>query len=80
MFTQKEEGSPSIGVGSSTGWRVSANSRRNCVDSRRSSTWVGWVGEEPLQVVVSFVARRYMRRLFARAVVYGLDRFMKRGS
>jgi hypothetical protein len=41
IFIHKEEGSLSIGVGSSTGWIASANWRRNWTDSSRSSTWQG---------------------------------------
>jgi hypothetical protein len=44
----KKKGSSSNGVGSSTGWRAFANSRRNCVGSGRSFAWVVSVSNEQL--------------------------------
>jgi hypothetical protein len=41
---------------------------------------VAWVRERPLQAEVSSDARRYGMRACARVVIYGQERWMKRGS
>ena len=69
IFTQREEGSSSIGVGVSIGWRASANWRMKWAGSGRSSIlhW-GWVvGADPAEV--SAYARLEVRRSCRRATV-----------
>jgi hypothetical protein len=60
-----------IGTWSLSGLRASANWRRKCVDSGRSSTWEVKDGEGPIQVEASSVARRSVSRSCIRVVVLG---------
>jgi hypothetical protein len=78
IFTQKEEGSSLIGLGSSIGWRASANYRRNSVGSERSSMWEAMISDEPLHAVVSSVASRPVRRSWTMKVAFGPVRVKKR--
>jgi hypothetical protein len=69
IFTKREEGSSSIGVGTSTSKRASANWRMNWAGLGRSSIlhW-GWVvGADPAEV--SAIAKLEVRRSFRRATV-----------
>jgi hypothetical protein len=50
------------------------------VGSGRSSIWVVWVGDEPLEAVVSYDARRSVRGSCTRLVFSGRERCRKRGS
>ena len=69
IFTQKEDGSDSIGTGVSNGWSASANWRVNWACSGRSSSlhrlWDG--GVKPVEVRA--VARSEVRRSCSRATV-----------
>jgi hypothetical protein len=80
IFTQREEGSPSIGVGTSTGWIASANWRRNWIVSGKSSTkrGKGVVGAEPAGT--SSTARREVSRSCRRTTVSRAERSVKRGE
>jgi hypothetical protein len=80
IFTQREEGSLSIGVGTSSGWIASASWRRNWTDSGKSSTWPrgGLVWAVP--VGTSSTDRREVRRSCRRATASWPDMSVKRGG
>jgi hypothetical protein len=80
IFTHKEEGSPSIGVGTSTDWIASANWSRNWTDSVRSSTWRGGGVAKACPAGASSIAMREVRRSYRRQIAYGPERSVKRGE
>jgi hypothetical protein len=80
IFTQKEENSPSIGVGTSTGWIASANWRKNWTDSVRSSTRRGVGVARAYPAGASSIAMREVRRSCRREIASRPERSVKRGE
>ena len=79
IFTHREEGSPSIGVGTSTGWRASANYMMNWAASGRSSIWLGEGVVGACPAGVSAIARLDVSMSCRRATVFGPERSVNRG-